>query len=632
MSWLFSLLLASGILTSDATLPVRQDQFQNDNKPAVAAADETERSEQTYPLSANGRVSVSNVNGSITIDTWENNQVKLEIVKTADSKEWLEDVEVKIDAKSDSLTIETEYRNRDRGSWNRMGKVVVDYRLTVPKNAVLDEIETVNGSISITNAQNVTKAKAVNGQVRAQNLRGVADLSTVNGGVVADFEQLAGNGNITLGTINGSVSLTIPSDVNATVKADSMNGPITNDFGLPVRKGRYVGRDLFGKIGNGEASIKLNSINGPLTIKRKSDGRNPNPVVDLLPTRSSEDESDTLDVPDAEELSKIDSEVRKANKEAVKAMEEARKEFEKARPEIEKATQDAMRQSAEIFERSKELIKTEEFKRIRVEAERMRREMRERFRNARFIGGPPVIDKKSESFDVKGVPTVTVKADDAEISVRGWDRPVVEYTVTRISENRAPKPLEVKAVSSGSDVNISVENEAVCEDCPGGGASVRIEVMVPRKSNLRLTSDGEIRLENVSGDIRVEGGDEAVNVRDVDGKLAVKNTDGRVRVIGFRGDAVAETVDGEISLEGEFDSFRAEAVDGTVILTLPGSPNATITSNTRSVEANGLPFVFVGNESENYTYKLGDGGNNFTFSAEDGRLVIRTSMSINSAN
>ena len=95
----------------------------------VIRLDETERFEQTYPLNANGRVSVSNVNGSITIETWERNEVKLEAVKTADSKERLAEVEIKIDAKADSFSVETDYDNLERIS--EIGIAAVNSRLII---------------------------------------------------------------------------------------------------------------------------------------------------------------------------------------------------------------------------------------------------------------------------------------------------------------------------------------------------------------------------------------------------------------------------------------------------------------------------------------------------------------------
>lgn len=219
MSWLYSIIFAGLMFSSNGDLP----KFNNHNyadtaEKSFVKLEETEKFEQTYPLNAGGRVSVSNVNGSIAVDTWDRNEVKLEYVKTADRKEDLAEIEIRIDARQDAFSVETDYgdwKRRGPGERRNYGKLQVEYRLTVPRNAVLDEIETVNGSVSIANAGNSTKASAVNGQVKATNLRGATNLSTVNGTVIADFDQLQTGSKITLETVNGTVDLMIPSDANA---------------------------------------------------------------------------------------------------------------------------------------------------------------------------------------------------------------------------------------------------------------------------------------------------------------------------------------------------------------------------------------------------------------------------------
>ena len=91
------------------------------------------------------------------------------------------------------------------------------------------------------------------------------------------------------------MNLTLPSDVNASVKADSVNGVITNGFGLPVRKGKYVGRDLYGRIGTGEVTVRLESVNGDLSTGKRSDGRTQNRVENLLPQKEKDDEDEDFD-------------------------------------------------------------------------------------------------------------------------------------------------------------------------------------------------------------------------------------------------------------------------------------------------------------------------------------------------
>src|SRR5215213_6904384 len=166
MSWVISLVLAGLMISPGSNLSINTDNnFVNANAPTVVSLDETERFEQTYPLNANGRVSVSNINGSITVEAWDRSEVRLEAVKTADTKEHLSEVQIKINARQDSFSVETDYgswRNSESGVWKNRntGRIEVQYRLQVPRGAVLDEVETVNGSVTISNMTNSTKASA----------------------------------------------------------------------------------------------------------------------------------------------------------------------------------------------------------------------------------------------------------------------------------------------------------------------------------------------------------------------------------------------------------------------------------------------------------------------------------------
>src|SRR5439155_25406559 len=91
------------------------------------------------------------------------------------------------------------------------------------------------------------KASSINGRITAHALKGEAKLSTINGSIEANFDRLVEPSPVSLESVNGSIVMTIPSDASAQVKASTVHGSITNDFGLPIRKGEFVGRDLVGR-------------------------------------------------------------------------------------------------------------------------------------------------------------------------------------------------------------------------------------------------------------------------------------------------------------------------------------------------------------------------------------------------
>src|ERR1700742_667065 len=103
----------------------------------------TEEFHQTYGLSPDGRVELENINGAVHISTWEQNQVKVDAVKYADSKERLEEAHIDVVSGGDHLSIRTKYPEHDQWGMN-VNPASVEYTLTVPRAARLDEIKLIN--------------------------------------------------------------------------------------------------------------------------------------------------------------------------------------------------------------------------------------------------------------------------------------------------------------------------------------------------------------------------------------------------------------------------------------------------------------------------------------------------------
>jgi len=244
----------------------------------------SEEFHQTYVLTPDGRVELDNINGAVHISSWDRNEVKVDAVKYADTKERLDDAKIEIDAGKNYLSIRTKYRDHDQ-TWNwgdvrRNNPASVEYTLTVPRAASLDEIKLINGALDVTGLRGEVRASCINGRLEAKNLAGRAKLSTINGHLDAEFDGLAGQA-IELSSVNGSVELTIPSDSKAKLEATTVSGGIENDFGLHVNHHRYVGHDLRGELGDGGTDIRLENVNGSIEIRHAQDGRAMSPVKDL---------------------------------------------------------------------------------------------------------------------------------------------------------------------------------------------------------------------------------------------------------------------------------------------------------------------------------------------------------------
>jgi len=265
--------------------------------PAATASDHhgdlTEEFHQTYTLTPDGRIELDNINGPVHITTWDRNQVKVDAVKYAYSKERLEEARIEVDSGKDYLSIRTRYPGHDQtfnwGSHNNPAEV--EYTLTVPRTARLDEIKLINGSLNVNGVSGEVHASCINGRLEAHNLSGRAELSTINGHLDVKFDQLPGS-TVDLSSVNGSVELTIPSDSKAEIEASTMSGGIDNDFGLHVNHHNFVGHDLRGELGSGGPRIHVSNVNGHIEIRHAEDGRALSPARDLGSNDKDEDDSE----------------------------------------------------------------------------------------------------------------------------------------------------------------------------------------------------------------------------------------------------------------------------------------------------------------------------------------------------
>ncbi len=221
--------------------------------------------------------------------------------------------------------------------------------------------------------------------------------------------------------------------------------------------------------------------------------------------------------------------------------------------------------------------------------------------------------------------------------MRGWDKPEVSYSVVRITRSNGKSVSSqwttnaVKNSDSSVSLKVSEDSAPRSEWMDENSTRTRVEIFVPKKSDLKIISDGEIRLEGVSGEIDLQGADSAINVRDADGKLSVKTADGRIRVIGFRGVFDGTTADGAMNLEGDFQKFSAQTLDGRIVLTLPENANANIESNRKNVTGEGIALELQGDGQNSSKWKVGSGGSNYLFNTTaDGEVIIRTTNALKS--
>jgi DUF4097 and DUF4098 domain-containing protein YvlB len=424
--------------------------------------------------------------------------------------------------------------------------------------------------------------------------------------------------------VNGNVNLVIPSNSNAQVRAGTVHGAISNDFGLEVHHGNYVGHELSGQIGTGGPRIRLGNVNGSISIRHDKSGA-VSPATSLLSQKDKDKDKDKEKT--REEIDKMREEVRKSAKEArEEALAELAQERLERQQELEtkREIDRALRQAEQEIRRAEMQVVREQ---RRAERERIRAEARGTGAGEGVgsgvgggIGGgiSRFTAKETRTFTVSGTPRVHITTDDGVVMVRGWDKPEVMYTATKRASNETElKDISIKTEHVDSNVTI-VAN-------PDSNASVSFELYVPRNASLEAaTGDGRLSLDGVSGDLTLRTGDGSVDVANASGQLNVSTGDGPIKILRFDGRIEARTGDGPVSLDGIFTDVQVRTGSGSITLAVPSNLNFVIETNAEDLTNEGLPVTEEQPSSKRFKrWKVGQGGNVFVINTGDGRVFLR---------
>jgi hypothetical protein len=126
---------------------------------------------------------------------------------------------------------------------------------------------TVNGRVAVDGATAQVNASTVNGSVEASTLGGPVVASTVNGDVEVHMASTGQATNLDYSTVNGSVMITLPTKLDASVDLSTVNGSVQSDYPLTL-EGRIDPKHLHGTIGAGGLHIRASTVNGQIELRK----------------------------------------------------------------------------------------------------------------------------------------------------------------------------------------------------------------------------------------------------------------------------------------------------------------------------------------------------------------------------
>ncbi|HKP85235.1 MAG TPA: DUF4097 family beta strand repeat-containing protein, partial [Blastocatellia bacterium] len=201
---------------------------------------------QLFDLNKGAKVSITTLNGSISVQAWDQPQAEVRIIKRGNSDAEAQSIPVTIRGDKNSLSLDaSQGRNNSR----------VNFEIKLPRGLDLGAVRfaSTNGPISVKEITGSIVVETTNGPITIEDVSGVEKVTTTNGTIKAQLDQMPQDRPMEFGATNGSIDLRFNSDLNATLEASTVHGSIDidDDFNIPVQKSFPAGARAGGKIGAG---------------------------------------------------------------------------------------------------------------------------------------------------------------------------------------------------------------------------------------------------------------------------------------------------------------------------------------------------------------------------------------------
>ncbi len=243
-------------------------------------------------------IKIKNIRGEINIKQGDDNEIKVQVIKHPDTCKGGE-TNITVEQISDSvISASVDFEHRKAFRLNSPCRI--DFIIEVPaacqvraKNVSGNiELQNINGDHRLKSVSGSVKfsgieaddfaAKSVSGKILGANLKCAnaeigsvsgslklsemeieeSGISTISGSI--SYEGALGSGRHDIGTISGSINLSIPEDTNMDFRASSISGNLKSNMNLQFTS---ISRKKWaGQLNEGGSLMKLKTISGSMRI------------------------------------------------------------------------------------------------------------------------------------------------------------------------------------------------------------------------------------------------------------------------------------------------------------------------------------------------------------------------------
>lgn len=234
----------------------------------------TETFDRTFDVRPGALFSLNNINGHITVTSWDQPRIKIHAQNRAESrdhdaaKQGLAALKIESTAANGGLKINTVYPKSNNGimEWIAGTSVSlgVTYEVTVPRSMNLS-LEDTNGAVDVSGVHGEHHVETTNGHLELTRCGGSLDAETTNGAIRVELLDVTPGKAVRAETTNGRITLSVPQNFAAKVDAGTTNGSITTD--LPVTTTETGHHTLRGTMNGGGPEVHLRTTNGSIEIR-----------------------------------------------------------------------------------------------------------------------------------------------------------------------------------------------------------------------------------------------------------------------------------------------------------------------------------------------------------------------------
>ncbi|MCI0489095.1 MAG: DUF4097 domain-containing protein [Blastocatellia bacterium] len=237
----------------------------------------TETETRSFPTSGIPQVRLETFDGSVAVRTWDKSEVAITATKRARTQAGLRTIRLRLEQNGGEVSAVAEHDrpyDNDGRDWAN-----VRFEAFVPRNANLRvtsgdgslqvegvagemELKTGDGSITVTGGQGRVRAGTGDGRIEITRFDGEAEAMTNDGRITLDGRFTA----LAVRTGDGSISLGLPEDFNATLETDSES--ITVQGLAVMEETDPSSRVRRWRIGSGGNLLTLKTGDGRITLRR----------------------------------------------------------------------------------------------------------------------------------------------------------------------------------------------------------------------------------------------------------------------------------------------------------------------------------------------------------------------------